>query len=51
MFVLLAFFITSAGAVSTVTAEFNSAETCEAARTTWLGQVPAPTKVATCAAK
>ncbi len=51
MFILLAFFITTTGTVSTAVAEFHSAEACEAARSTVLSYVSAPNKTAVCVAK
>lgn len=51
MFVLLAFYIVASGAVATSTAEFNTQESCEAARVALVDQVLAPTKVVVCVAK
>ena len=51
MYVLLMFFMTTTGAVSTAVAEFNTAEACESARYTVQTQAPGPTKVTFCVAK
>ncbi|WEF34899.1 hypothetical protein [Pseudoduganella chitinolytica] len=51
MFLLLAFFMTTSGAVSSTVAEFHSAEACDAARTVVLTQAPGPNKTAVCVAK
>ncbi len=51
MYILLAFFMTTTGTVSSTVAEFHSSEACEAARTTVLSYVQAPNKVAVCVAK
>lgn len=51
MFILLAFFMSTAGVVSSTVAEFHSAEACEAAKAQVFQSIPAPNKTMVCVAK
>ena len=51
MYVLLAFFMTTTGAVSSTVAEFNTVESCEAAKAAVFQSIPAPNKTMVCVAK
>lgn len=51
MFVLLAFFISSTGVVSSVTAEFTDEAKCDAAKTAIYNGIPAANKTLICVPK
>lgn len=51
MFILLAFFVSATGVVSTTTVEFHSAEACESAKSQVIPSVPVPNKIAVCVPK
>lgn len=51
MFILLAFFVTATGAVSSTSTEFNTADSCEAAKNTVYASVPVANKIMVCVPK